>query len=299
MRARLVFGLIAAVVVTGLVAWGFVPGGAGKPTAASRPLPSQSAHPVVSPSPSGTAGTGPPNQGVGWRLMLDASFSGSRLDTALWAQCYPWMDVATGCTNFTNAQLGREWEWYLPSQVRVRNGSLQLVAQRTPTPGRNSHGGPHVYACRSGMVTTYPGFRFEYGYVQIVAHVPPGAGLWPALWLAASNLRWPPEIDILEHWGAPANRTAEFFHPLGAPALGDRFKMPTLSTGWHTFALLWSPYELIWYIDGHQVLTTHLDIPQQSMYFIANVAEATRPTPGSGCEGTMSIRSVQVWQQGH
>jgi beta-glucanase (GH16 family) len=193
-------------------------------------------------------------------------------------------------------QQGKEFEWYLPSQVRVRHGTLQLVAKRTRTVGR-SLGKPHTYDCRSGMVTTYPGFRFQYGYVKIVAHFPAGAGLWPALWLAASNKRWPPEIDILEHW-AP-NRTAIYYHPSGAPPLADHLKMPTLSIGWHTFALLWSPSVLTWTIDGHRAFTTNLDIPHQSMYLLANLAEGSPPRAGWGCEGTMTIRSVQVWQPRH
>ena len=27
------------------------------------------------------------------------------------------------------------------------------------------------------------------------------------MWLAASNLHWPPEIDLLEHWGAPTSKS--------------------------------------------------------------------------------------------
>lgn len=292
MNARLVFSLIATVGVVGLSAWGLAGSGTTRPTAASSSL--QSPQPSQSPtSAAHSQVSGPPEQAGRWRLSLDASFSGSRLDTALWATCYPWMDVASGCTNFTNAQHGTEHEWYLPSQVRVRNHSLELVARRTPTPGRNSQGGSKEYACRSGMVTTYPGFRFEYGYVQVIAHIPSAVGLWPALWLAASNLRWPPEIDILEHWGS--RRTGVFLHPTDLPQLVDRFKMPTISRGWHTFALLWSPSMLTWSIDGHHVLTTHSGIPHQSMYFIANLAN-TVSNLGSGCQGTMAIRSVKIWQ---
>ena len=149
------------------------------------------------------------------------------------------------------------------------------------------------------MVTTYAGFRFEYGYVKVLAHLPSDAGLWPALWLAASDLHWPPEIDILEHWGANMNRTGVYLHPVGLPQLAAHVNMPTISSGWHTFAVLWSPSVVTWYIDGRQALTTRIGVPHQSMYFIANLAEASKPRSGWGCEGVMGIRSVQVWQPPH
>ena len=127
--------------------------------------------PVVVPSSS------PPGLNPAWRPAFTADFSGSRLNTSVWATCYPWMDTPSGCTNFGNT----EYEWYLPGQDQVSGGVLHLVAQRTPTPGMTADGTPKAYSCRSGMVTTYPGFRFQYGYVQVVAQIPNGPGLWPAL----------------------------------------------------------------------------------------------------------------------
>lgn len=301
MRTRLAFALIAGAVVVGLVVWGFVPGGASKSAAghvAPTGQPTQSAHSAQSsPLPSSATASSPSFLPRGWRLKLNASFRGSRLDRSLWDTCYPWVHgAAAGCTNFTNAKLGKESEWYLPSQVRVQNNALQLVAQRMPTHGRNSSGGPQQYSCRSGMVTTYPGFRMKYGYVKVVAHIPPGGGLWPALWLAASNFSWPPEIDMLEHWGIGRQTTGVYFHPSGAPQMLRHVQVQHFGTGWHTFAILWKPSELTWYIDGYKVMTTQTAVPQQSMYFVANLAAVKPPRPNWGCVGTMSIRSVQVWQ---
>ena len=74
--------------------------------------------------------------------------------------------------NFGNST--HESEWYLPSQVKVENGTLNLVAKREPTAGTAANGNSRTYYCRSGMVTTYPGFRFRYGYLQIVARIPAG-----------------------------------------------------------------------------------------------------------------------------
>jgi beta-glucanase (GH16 family) len=230
--------------------------------------------------------------GSGPRLKFASDFSGSRLNTKIWGTCYPWANAKAGCSNFGN----KEYEWYLPSQVRVSGGVLHLVAQRIPTLGQNAQAAPMHYSCRSGMVTTYPGFRFKYGYVQVVAQVPGGPGLWPALWLLAANLRWPPEMDMLEHYGPPDVRTNVAFHPAGAPAVIKFLDTANLNTGWHTFGLSWTSSRLVWFIDGRAVLTASHHIPHQPMYLIANLAAYQPPAGGQGCEGTMLIRSIKVWQ---
>lgn len=230
--------------------------------------------------------------GPGPRPAFASDFSGSRLNTKIWGTCYPWAHAQAGCSNFGN----KEYEWYLPSQVRVSGGVLHLIAQRIPTVGQDARAAPKQYSCRSGMVTTYPGFRFRYGYVQMVAKVPGEPGLWPALWLAAANLRWPPEMDMLEHYGAPDVRTNVAFHPAGAPAVTKFLDIANLNSGWHTFGLSWTSSRLVWFIDGRAVLTISHHIPHQPMYLIANLAVYQPPAASQGCQGTMLIRSIKVWQ---
>lgn len=147
------------------------------------------------------------------------------------------------------------------------------------------------------MVTTYPGLRFKYGYLQVVARIPSAPGLWPALWLAAANRQWPPEIDILEHWGTSARRTAVFYHPVQGPRLAEHPDAGDLSNGWHSFSLLWSRSRLVWYIDGRAVMSTSYAVPRQRMYFIADLAEYQVPSPRRGCEGSLLIKSLKLWQR--
>jgi beta-glucanase (GH16 family) len=220
---------------------------------------------------------------------FSATFTGSRLNTSIWATCYPTMDLRTGCRNFGNP----EYEWYLPSQDRVYGGVLHLIARRTPTAGKTPNGSPEQYACRSGMVTTYPRLRFMYGYLQVVARIPAASGLWPALWLAAADLKWPPEMDMLESWG-PTPWAAAFFHPVGARPIERRIS-PKLAAGWHTFALSWTRRTLRWLVDGKVILTVRQRIPHQRMYFIANLAEFRQASPGR-CDGSLLIRSVKLWK---
>ena len=222
-------------------------------------------------------------------MVFNSDFTGNTLKTSSWGTCYPWSPA--GCTNFGNS--GEEKEWYTASQAQVLAGVLRLNARRTPTAGLDQSGASQKYACRSGMVTTYPSLRFKYGYVQVTARIPAGIGLWSAFWLAAASLRWPPEIDIAEHWAAdPYVKT--YLHPLAGPQQGGPVATPGLLTGWHAFALSWTESRLTWYYDGRQVMTTTTGVPQQDMYLIANLAVFNAGQ--GGCSGSLLIRSVKVWQ---
>lgn len=231
-----------------------------------------------------------------------ATFTGSQLNTSIWSTCYPGFGQS-GCTNFGNR--GHEDEWYLPSQVQVSGGLLHLIAHREPTSGATESGAPETYQCRSGMVTTYPGFNFEYGYIQVVARIPAGAGLWPALWLAASDLKWPPEMDIVEAWSTPRFPSlfaSTYFHyktSSGNAYVGGPITPATSAFGWHTFALSWTSTKMTWLVDGNVIMTVRQHVPHQKMYFIADLAESiskAHPHVTAGqCNGSLLIRSVKVW----
>lgn len=229
--------------------------------------------------------------GTGWRPSLEATFTGSKLDTSLWGTCYPWQS-ADGCTNFGNSD---EYEWYTPAQDQVSGGVLHMTAQRMPTQGSASDGAAKTYAYRSGMVTTYPGFQFQYGYVQVVAKIPYGPGLWPALWLAAANKQWPPEIDMLEHYGTGSQYT-EHLHEADMCVQAGAQSTVNLSGGWHTFGLYWSPSRIVWYIDGRPVMTASKGVPRQPMYFLADLAVYQQAAAGWKNGSSLDLRSVTVWQ---
>ena len=315
MRARLAFGLVVILAVGALAGWRLASPAATQtvkkkphvtvthsapPThmAAKNPLPVggeglasiQVSKPKPKPTPTPTHSvvqSGLPAEltGSGWQLAFDGEFGGSSLNTSQWDTCYP-DDDQSGCTNSGN---GNEFEWYEPGQVSVGGGTLNLTATSASTQGSDGN----TYPCRSGMVTTGGSFNFQYGYVQVEAKLPMSSGLWPALWLNPSNGDWPPEIDIMEHWST-YDYYGAYLHSSAGPIVENDHVDLADSTGWHTFSVLWQPNEIIWYLDGQQVLTSTQYVPQQAMYFIANVANSTN---GPGCNGTMQISSVKVWQQ--
>jgi beta-glucanase (GH16 family) len=284
-RERAVIATAAIVGIVGLVLWGLL-----SPSTSPPPAAASTSSPTPSASVSGRSSDSVPSS-LKWHSIFDATFpAGSRLNRTTWATCYPWMDVPTGCSILTND----EKQWYLPSQVHVSAGAMALVAKARPTRGLNQQGQPTTYACRSGMVTTFKSAQFKYGYVKVVAKIPKGKGLWPALWLAAANEKWPPEMDMMEHWGTDGV-TGVFFHPVGAGQVSA--KLPGIFTnGWHTFILDWSRHELNYYVDGKLVLTVNKRIPHQKMYFIADLAYTG--VHSKACAGTFKIRRVQIWQRG-
>lgn len=227
---------------------------------------------------------------AGWKLTFDPSFSGTQLSST-WSTCYDWVsNPSVGCTN--NPTI--EKEWYVPAQVNVSGGTVNLVAKQETTQGRDTNGAPKTYTCRSGMISSKPGFNFTYGLIQVSAKLPYGPGLWPALWLAATNDQWPPELDIMEHWYSEPQMKV-YDHTVGKKYVGGPVPTPAnLSAGFHTYSLMWTKDRVTWYLDGVQVYTTTDHVPQQAMYFIANVADDS--TAAGACTGTMRIQSVKVWQ---
>jgi hypothetical protein len=288
MRRQWTFMLTVPIVIA-LTLWGLGIIGGHNPSRRSAALPRRSPSPAASAGASGSGLTS-------GRPEFAASFAGSSLDRSVWGTCYPAMDRPTGCTNFGNP----EYQWYLPGQVKVSGGDLSLVARQVPTAGLSKSGARKEYDCRSGMVTTYSSFHFEYGYMQVAADIPNAPGLWPGLWLAAEDNVWPPEIDMIEQWGATAGHpasTGAYFHPapFGTPQV--RAVLPGgLAPGWHTFGLLWTKTELKWFVDGTTVLTVRSQIPHQQMYFIADLAEFAKPVASDYCNGSLDISSVKVWK---
>ena len=203
-------------------------------------------------------------------------FNGTQLNHGLWNTCHWWASV--GCTIGSNDEL----EWYLPSQVRVQNGMLRLVAEHKTV--YDEDGEPFEYT--SGMITTgpphgswTPKFAFRYGRAEIRAKVPYGRGLWPAFWLLPASRVSKPEIDVMEilgqeprtvrmhmHWRDDDGET----HEAGQDWTHPRAFM---SAGWHRYAVDWRPGRLTWLVDGiPRWRVRGSSVPNVPMYLIINLA---------------------------
>jgi beta-glucanase (GH16 family) len=191
-------------------------------------------------------------------LVFDDEFMGTTLDRTKWSTTYPW----GARTNYGNQEL----EYYTDDAFQVRGGMLSIRAQR-----RTVHG----FSFTSGIVTSYDSFAVKYGYFEIRAKVPKGQGLWPTFWLAPKDMSWPPEVDIFELRGQEPTvdtMSDHFSTARGPRQLHYAWTGPDFSQDFHTFALRWTPTELVWYVDGLERLRTTSNIPNKPMYLIVNLA---------------------------
>jgi beta-glucanase (GH16 family) len=212
-----------------------------------------------------------------WERTFTEEFDGTSLDTERWTTCYWWNKH--GCTNLANKEL----QWYLPANVQVADGHLQLTARPEEVTGFDGRSFPYT----SGMITTGrdyaelprpPRVSIHYGYIEVRAKIPAGKGLWPALWLLPADRESKPEIDIMEVLGDRPNVLEMHFHYVGDDAepqdVGNEAEVSDLSKDWHIYGLEWSPTALVWYLDGiaQWKYSDATHIPNEPMYFLANLA---------------------------
>lgn len=150
----------------------------------------------------------------------------------------------------------------------VRQGWLQMrIGRADPTNPRNA-GKPYT-AC---IATTESSYAQRYGYFEARMTLPAVRGAWPAFWLLAKDRgkRAQREIDVFEGQGAQSGRVLCTAHwadggSNGSPVRVDDIRRP------HVYGVLWTPREVVWYIDDVEVRRTvnkDLDAP---MYLIVSM----------------------------
>jgi beta-glucanase (GH16 family) len=236
------------------------------------------------------------------KLVFADDFRGSQLNMSRWSTCYWW--ASHGCTIATNHEL----EWYLPGQVKVSNGIARLVAERRSVRAPNDVAYPFVSGMISSGPTSFSGrpkFAFLYGRVEASMRITAQPGLWPAFWMLPANEGDLPEVDIMEIFGQAPTVVEMHLHYRGPhggeAALGSTWTQPSLTSGWHTFEIDWSPGRLEWLIDG--VVRWEVQgsaVPRQPMYLIANLAvggdQVSAPPPSTRFPSALEIRRVEVWR---
>ncbi|MDO2933186.1 glycoside hydrolase family 16 protein [Paeniglutamicibacter sulfureus] len=235
------------------------------------------------------------------RILLDERFDENTLNESIWNRCH-WWDKG-GCTIATNNEL----EWYMPEQAKIANGILNLTAEDRRV--YDSEGKPFDYA--SGMVTTGPPaydkpakFAFTYGKVEVRLKMPAGRGLWPAIWMLPASTEPVPEVDLLELLGHKPGILRMRMHPKNDAerSLGHKYAVPggyTLTEGWHTVGLDWTPGRLKFFLDGKQVWQLDDErVPDEPMYLVMNLAVGGdfpgNPDESTVFPATMSIDHVRI-----
>lgn len=276
---------------------------------------------------------------IGW-LQSDLTRRAPRTfeDYLLTADCVTSTAVPTGPTgtfqllfedNFDGTSLGRAWlpgrgtaqlmsqlpynnaterQGYLPSQVVVQNGNLELRAAAAAINASDEWGETVAKTYKSGMVQSCTAYSLQHGVIEARIKIPTDVGYWPSFWMI-DPAQWldAAEIDIAEwfdvggalkphtfaHWGD--YRTGE------TPGqVGGVWSSAAPGPDFHTYTLEWSRVagnlgRLTGYFDGVQAGTVEdRNIPNQPLSLVLNLAVHANATPA---DATMYVDYVRVWKR--
>jgi beta-glucanase (GH16 family) len=110
----------------------------------------------------------------------------------------------------------------------------------------------------SARLDTRDRFAFAYGTAAARMKLPAGTGLWPAFWALGAG-EWPAtgEIDIMENVGEADWSSVALHGPgySGETPLVNRWYFPPgeSSTGWHVYAVDWTPAGFVFRVDGRVI----------------------------------------------
>ena len=150
----------------------------------------------------------------------------------------------------------------------VRQGWLQMRIGRADAANPKNAGKPYT-AC---IATTESSHAQRYGYFEARMTLPAVRGAWPAFWLLAKDrgARAQREIDVFEGQGDQPAKVLCTAH--WADGGADSSTVSVRDTGQpHVYGVLWSPREVVWYIDDIEVKRTlNKDLDAQ-MYLIVSM----------------------------
>ncbi len=199
----------------------------------------------------------PPTVDNPWQLVFCDEFEGTDLDRTKWATKFPWGRDRSSVD---------ELQYYADDAFEFANGVLRIKAEERSIERQEY---------TSGLISTYETFAPTYGRFEIRAKVPKGQGLWSAFWLLPTTTESRPEIDVFEilgHETDTVHLTNHWQSGSEARKAKEEYTGPDFAQAFHTFAVEWSPTELIWYVDGVERHRSRQGVPTKPMYLLANLA---------------------------
>jgi beta-glucanase (GH16 family) len=252
----------------------------GAPTLAPTPTPTPASTPQPPQSPSTPEPFG--QDPSLFTLAFHDEFDGTSLNISTWND-HIWWDQSDPDINYG-----------------VENGSLKIWPSA-----------PFV----NRTIDTDGKYYQTYGYFEIDARLPVGAGVWPAFWLYNHDDPFRnPEMDIMEAYpggGLNEGWSDASFHPVayGATAWitgGDQLGMEMINTidlslGFHKYGLKWTEAQLTYYFDGVPMMTLDERMSDR-MYILLDLAfgnnsglPSVSGTP-QGKGNAFEINYVRAWQ---
>ena len=202
-----------------------------------------------------------------------------------------------------------------PENVRVEKGRLILEARKERLADKPDFGGQD-YA--SGKLITRGLGDWKYGFIEVRAKLACGRGIWPAIWMLASDGKsgWPAmgEIDIMEHVGWDPGRVHGTVHTKGYNHVaktqkGSNILVTDACTAFHDYQLDWNEDRILIGIDGRAYMrfdNDHKSDPAtwpfaSPQYLILNVAVGgwggQKGIDAAAFPARMEVDYVRVWQR--
>ena len=208
--------------------------------------------------------------------------------------------------------VNNELQTYVPGGARngvktawVEDGALNIRAIRE---------GKDVISARM-----YSQKSWTYGYMEAAIWLPKGKGTWPAFWMMPDDFSrgWPGcgEIDIMEEVGYHPNYTSSsihcksYYHSIGTQKTHEQYTAGAES-GYHVYAVEWTPDALMFYVDGKKHFTFNNDKTgnddtwpfNKNFYLILNLAwggdwGGSQGVDANALPCTMKVDYVRVFKK--
>jgi beta-glucanase (GH16 family) len=234
--------------------------------------------------------------GRGWRVVFQDYFNGKSLNRHKWATCWnSKLHPTFACTNY------QEGELYRAANVTVSHGVLQLTARKQ----LNKPKGWGTYHYTSGMITTSGLRSFRYGAFQTRIKLPRGSGLWTTFWLLQPDGSWPPEFDLMEHYGKSPTKIMMAYHWGRYQSWNNPQYYPrSVESAWHTYTVVWEPKSIRWYIDGKltRSFSGRRVSSRKMALYLTFAVNKSNPYAGylnrnTHFPATVYVKYVRVWQK--
>ncbi len=188
-----------------------------------------------------------------WVKVWADEFNGNSLDGSKWAREE---------NNYGGGNLERQAYRTEKKYCYIQDGHLMISVyrdERTTTDGKKQ---PYS----SARIRTLNRAEWTYGRFEVRAKMPPGQGMWPAVWMLPTESpygRWAAggEIDILESRGSEIDKTIGALHFGGAwprnTYLSHSYALTDKNSAeaFHVYALEWTADTIKWFVNDQLVKT--------------------------------------------
>ena len=181
-------------------------------------------------------------------LVFEDNFKGKKLNTKKWSRI-----------EYEKADHFPDWKKYQSRDkklLKMNGDSISLWGRFGKYRTMSNQKTPQETIACAGIYTKNT-FSFQYGRVEVRARFDCVQGCWPAIWMLPVTGGWPAagEIDILEHvnFDKIVYQTLHMNGDNGKHrSVGARPAVQGDLTGYHTYAVEWTPGAITFFLDGQQ-----------------------------------------------